>query len=170
MTCSDGGVSDSPTECRRPFPSERFGLRSEWSRGGQPLDKTPLVPARRGGVRAHIPRSHCVNAWQRVRSGVRVPNLRQSVRPAPNNPLVIRSKINRKTSPNFMPLSDDRDVARGEVSVRRAAEQARVPVPLAIVRHAGQNPCRQRVDPRCRRGRPPPGAENGRYGQPAGGS
>jgi hypothetical protein len=68
-----------------------------------------------------------------------VPNLRQSVRPAPNNPLVIRSKINRKTSPNSTPLSDDRDVARGEVSVRRAVEPARVPVPLAIVRHAGQN-------------------------------
>ena len=75
----------------------------------------------------------------KVRSGERVPNLGQSVRPAPNNPLVIRSKINRKTSPNSTPLSDDRDVARGEVSVRRAAEPARVPVPLAIVRHAGQN-------------------------------
>jgi hypothetical protein len=99
--------------------------------------------------------------------GAACANLRQSVRPAPNTPLVIRSKINRTTSPNSTPLSDDRDVARGEVSVRRAAEPARVPVPLAIVRHAGQNRCRQRVHPRCRTGRPPPGAENGRYGQPA---
>src|SRR6185503_19424279 len=103
-------------------------MESCWSA----LDKTPLVPARRGGVRAHIPRSHCVNAWQRVRSGVRVPNLRQSVRPAPNNPLVIRSKINRKTSPNSTPLSDDRawrgvGSARGRTGPRPSASCNRPP-------------------------------------------
>ena len=80
--------------------------------------------------------------------------------PPPRHETRARGRTNtrtRRASAAVARPRDTRDVARGEVSVRRAAEPARVPVPLAIVRHAGQNRCRQRVHPRCRRGKAAPG-------------